>query len=168
MATHRIPILNHSIDLDAGGDVFFEPYSIESTNRNGMILKFNNSGARDMIRGHFEIPQNWVGTSLLGIVWSSATTANAMQWEFDYRAIGGSDTESFDQATFQRTLGLQTGAPEPSAAHERMTDTIAMTDADLAVGDTVQFEFGRDSGDANDTKAGTVWVIGLFFVYNDA
>ena len=130
MATHRISILNHSVDLDAGGDVFFEPYSIESTNRNGMILKFNNSGNRDMIRGHFAIPKNFVSAAKLIIVWSSATIANAWQMEFDYRAVGGNDAESLDQATFQRTLGLQTTSGAPSAAHERMEDEIAMTDAD--------------------------------------
>ncbi len=160
-----LPILNHSVDLDAGGNVFFEPYSIESVNRKGQILKFNNSGARDMIRGHFEIPTDFVSGAKLLIVWSSAIVANALQWELDYRSVGGSDTESMDQATFQQTLGLTTGAGEPSVAHERMTDEIPMTDADLAADDTCQFEFGRDSGDAADTKAGPAWIVGLFFKY---
>ena len=166
MATQTKALLNHSVDLDTGGNVFFEPYSIESTNRNGEILKFNNSGARDMIRGHFRIPDEFVSGARVKWTWSSAVVASDVRFEYDYRSVGGSDAESMDQASFQRTLTELTTAGEPSAAHERMTDQIDMTDADLAAGDTVQYEFGRDS--SADGKAGPAWVFDLEFEYQDA
>lgn len=170
MATHRIEIFGWPTKPDSSGDVFFEPASIKGTNDffDGMVLVFNDSGADDEISGRFTVPQNYVGTANLVAVWT--TTATTGDWEigFAYRAVGGNDAESLDQATAQESLLSGNNDTAPSATDERMTFTISLTDGNFLAGDTVQFIFSREGADAGDTISAAIRVFGLFFEYDDA
>ena len=170
MATFRLPILGWATRPDASGDVFFEPQTIVGSNDffQEMVLTFNDSGNDDELFGRFNVPKNYVGTANLVIVWTSTAITNDVEWGFAYRAVGGNDAESLDQATAQEALLSGNNDVAPSAANERMEFTIALTDANFAADDTVQFIFSREGADAGDSIAAIVRVFDLFFEYDDA
>lgn len=168
MATHRLPILGANTVPDDSGDMFFEPYSIKATNDvwEYLVAIFNDSGTRIGLRGQFTVPQNYVGTAKIVPVWTSTATSGDVEFDFDYRAVGGNDTESLDQAGTQESVNQNDTAP--SAAHERMEAELALTSANISAGDTVQWEFFRDGTDGGDTMAAAAIVHDLLFEYADA
>ena len=168
MATHRLPILNSHTVPDTTGTAFFEPYTIKATNDvwGHLVLCLNDTAADHGIFGKFAIPQNYVDTANLVVVWTSTATVGDVEFDFMYRAVGGNDCESLDRAGNQEDVNSNDTAP--SAAHERMEITIALTDGNFAAGDTVEFFFSRDGTDGGDTIAAAVLIFGLFFEFNDA
>lgn len=167
MTTYRLPILGWATLPDSTGTCFFEPYSIKATNdvwKHGVFI-FNDTAARHGLYGLFDVPQNYTDTANLVIVWTSTAVANDVEWDLDYRAVGGNDIESLDQAGTQESVNTNDTAP--SAANERMEITIALTDGNFAAGDTVEFFFARDGTDAGDTMAAAAMLFGLFFEYDD-
>lgn len=170
MATHDISILGWNTLPDSAGNVFFEPYSVKATNDAfpQIVVVFNETALKQGIYGAFPIPQNYVGTPLIVIVWTSTAITGTCVWDFDYRAVGGNDTESLDQATVQENVTVSDVAP--GAANRRLEVTVALTAGNLAAGDTVEFELSRDGTDAADTLAGAAAAIlhDVLFRYNDA
>ena len=166
MATHRVPIITWAFVPNAAG-VFFEPYPIKATNDvwDRMVLIFNDTATRDGGAGGFTVPKNYVGTAKIIVVWTSTAVTGNVIWDFDYRAVGGDDTESLDQAGTQESVTVTDAAP--SAANERMEASMTLTAANLAVDDEVTFELFRD-GAAADTIAAAVIVFALLFEYSDA
>ena len=168
MAIHRISILGANTVPDDSGDVFFEPYSIKATNDVWKYLVgiFNDSGTRIGLRGKFNVPKNYVGTAKIIAVWTGTAITGDVENDFDYRAVGGNDTESFDQTGTQESVNQNDTAP--SAVNERMENILTLTSANLAADDTVQFEFFRDGTDAGDTMAAAQILHDLLFQYDDA
>lgn len=115
------------------------------------------------LNGGFTIPKDYVGSATLVIVWTSTITTGDVVWDFEYRAVGGDDSESLDQAGTQESVSVTDTAP--SAANERMEATIALTSANFAVDDEVEFYFARDGTDAADTMAGAAMLFSLIFQY---
>lgn len=167
MATHRIPILGWKTVPDTSGNVFFEPYTIKATNDvwGYLVAVFSDTATRIGLRGSFDVPQNYVGTAKIIIHWTTTATSGDVEWDFDYRAIGGDDTESLDQAGTQESVNQNDTAP--SATDERMTATLTLTAGNFAAGDTVQFELFRDGTDAGDTIAAAVTAHEVLFEYAD-
>jgi len=168
MATLRLPILGFGSLPDSSGDVFFEPYSVKATNNvwDRLVLIFNDTATRIGIAGGFQVPQNYVGTAKIIIEWTSTATTGDVEWDFDYRAVGGDDTESLDQATAQESVNQNDTAP--SAVNEKMTASLTLTSGNFAIGDEVEFELFRDGTDAGDTMAAAAIVFGVYFEYADA
>lgn len=173
MTTHKIPIIDWSAQPDATGECWFEPFSILATNDvwKHTIVRFgSNNAAAPTVRhgfyGTFDVPENYVGSPVLVIDWSSTLTTNDIVWDFEYRAVGGNDTESLDQAGTQESVTVTDTAP--SAALERQEVTIALTAGNFAAGDTVEYYFARDGADAADTLAGSGIGVRLKFQYADA
>jgi len=168
MATHRIGILGWNTAPDAGGQVFFEAYNVKATNDifRHLALIFNNSGATNGIYGAFVVPANYVGSPVFKLYWTSTAITGNIKMDLDYRAIGGNDTESLDQATFQENLTVTDTAP--SAVNERMEATMAATAGNFAADDIVEFFLTRESGNAADTMAAAVQIHGFTFEYSDA
>jgi len=170
MATHRIPILGAHTNPDATGRAFFEPYSIKATNDlfKHLVLVLNNPGASEAhgVYGTFEVPANFVSGAKIKFRWTTTAITGNVKFDFDYRAVGGNDTESLDQATFQEALTVTDAAP--SATDERMEAEVTLTDANLAAGDIVEFYFTREDGAGVDTIAAAVTVHSLMFEYADA
>jgi hypothetical protein len=160
-------MLGHPTNPDPAGTVHFEPYSILATND---VWKFlvpilPDDGTRTMIHGHFNVPADYVDTASFVIVWTAIAIAGDIEIDFEYRAVGGDDIESLDQAGTQESVNDNDTAP--SAVNERMEHTIALTDGNFSVGDTVEFAGGRDGTDVGDTMAASVIVIDYFFQYDD-
>lgn len=168
MATHRIPILGYNTIPDSSGGVFFEPYTIKATNDNfgHIVLVFNNSNATEGIYGAFVVPANYSGSPVFKIYWTTTATTGNIKLDLDYRAIGGDDTESLDQSSFQENLTVTDGAP--SATDERMEATMSATAGNLAADDIVEFYLTRESDNGSDTLAAAITVHAVVFQYADA
>lgn len=168
MATHRIPILGWGSLPDTSGDVFFEPYPIKATNDvfGRLVLIFQDTATRIGIHGGFTVPKNYVGTPKIIVVWTSTATSGDVEWDFDYRAVGGDNTESLDQATVQEAVNLNDTAP--GAAHRRLEVGLTLTAGNFAIDDEVEFQLFRDGTDAGDTMAAAAIVFNVLFEYTDA
>lgn len=168
MATHRISIFGWSTVPDTSGDVFFEPYDVKATNDvwDYLVAIFNDTATRLGLRGKFDVPQNYVGSAKIIVHWTATATTSDVEWDFDYRAVGGDDAESLDQTGTQESVNVADTAP--SAVNERMTATLSLTSTNIVAGDTVQFELFRDGTDAGDTMAAAAIVHDVLFEYADA
>ena len=167
MATHRIPILGWGTVPDTSGSVFFEPYNVKATNDvwDRLVCVFNDTATRLGLAGGFTVPKNYVGAPQIVVVWTATATTGNVVWDFDYRAVGGNDTESLDQAGTQEAVTVTDAAP--GAANRRLEATMALTAANLAIDDEVEFEVFRD-GAAADTMAAAAIVFAVLFEYTDA
>jgi hypothetical protein len=172
MATHRIPILGFATRPDDSGEAFFEPEDLNfGTNdlAKQFVLALGSALAaqptvKHGVYGAFEVPKNYVGTAVVGIIWAATLTTGDVVFDFDYRAI--TDDESLDPSTWQESVTATKTAD--ATARERDTVTINLTGTNFAVDDTVLFFLGRDGADANDTMAGRAYVFGAFLQYADA
>lgn len=166
--TRRVPILNSPFTNPASnGECFFEPYTIKATNDNWapLVLVCNDTSTRDGIYGLFHVPQDYSDGADIVFDWTATATSGDVEFDFDYRCIGGNDAESYDQATAQETVNSNDTAP--SAVNERMEVTIALTDGNLSAGDTCEFFAVRDGTDAGDTMSAAVIIFGIYFEYDN-
>jgi hypothetical protein len=170
MATIRKSILGANTVLDAVGDSYFEPYNILATNDifRHLILRMGaNNAAAPTVKsgayGAFLVPQDFASGATIYIYWTSTLTSGDAVFDFDYRAVGGNDSESLDQTTFQESVSVTDTAP--SATNELMQASVSLTSSNLAAGDLVEFYFARDGTDAADTLAGSALVHHLVFEY---
>ena len=144
MATHRIPILGWGTIPDSSGNVFFEPYNIKATNDvwDRLVCIFNDTSTRLGLAGGFTIPKNYIGAAKLIIVWTSTAITGDVEWDCDYRAVGGDNSESLDQTGTQESVNLNDTAP--TAANNRLECSITLTAGNFAVDDEVEFELFTD------------------------
>lgn len=170
MATRRISILTGTTKPDNVGNVFQEPYDILATNDvwQPLVWVFLDSVLRDALHGSCEVPLNYAGTGTAQIIviWTAAATTGNVVWDFDYRAVGGNDTESLDQATEQESVTATDAAP--SAIHERLEAPMTITTANLAAGDTLVFKVCRDGTDGAETMAASAILWDVLLVYEDS
>lgn len=168
MATKRISILNHTLVPDSTGEVSFDALDTHGTNDQWkhLVLAFQDTANRHGVYGCFRVPDDYVGTAKVEVLWTSGAVTGDVEWDFDYRAVGGDDTESLDQTGTQESVNVNDTAP--SAVFERMVIEVALTSANLAAGDLVEFFFVRDGTDAGDTMADEALVFDVLFQYSDA
>ena len=168
MATHRIPILGFATVPDNTGECYQHPYSegagVVNAIGDPMPFWFENTANRHGFGGVFSVPQNYSSAANLIVIWTCNPTSGSVEWDFDYIAVGGNDTEDLD-GTLDESVNAADVAP--SAAHERLEISISLTDGNFAAGDTVLFLFARDGTDAGDTLAGDAFLFGLEFEYSD-
>ena len=164
MATHRINILGAMTLPDTSGEVYFQPYSVVDTGAvvDPMVLMFNDSGTVDGVRGVFQVPQNYVGSPVLRIVWTADATSGTCV--FDWSVLPRSGTEDMGAAAARTTETDST--TKSSTAFARETNDITLTAGDYAAGDTVLFELFRDT--ITDTMAADCAVFEVLFEYADA
>lgn len=172
MTTFRKSILGHNTVPDTSGNVFQEPYTILASNDvwGYLIWRFGSSNAaapttRFGLRGQFAVPKNYVGSPKIIVVWTATVTTGDVVYDFDYRAVGGNDTESLDQAGTQESVTVTDTAP--GAANRRLEAQLTLTAGNLAIDDTLQFELFRDGTDAADTMAASGIVHDVLFEWTD-
>lgn len=167
MATHRLSILGFGCRPE-NSNVFPEPYDVKATNDvwKRMVWIFNDTATRDPLHGGFTVPKNYVGSAALVISWTSTATSGDVEWDFDYRAVSGNDTESLDQAGNQESVNSNDTAP--GAANRRLEFTINLTSGNFAADDEVEFLIARDGTDGGDTMAAAAIVFDVMFQYADA
>jgi hypothetical protein len=167
MATLRIPILGFSTVPDTSGNVFFESYTVKATNDvwERLVVVFNDTANRMGLNGGFTVPKNYVGGAKFIVVWTSTATSGDVEWDVDYRAVGGDDTESLDQTSNQESLNQNDTAP--TAAHRRLECSLTATAANFVADDEVEFELFRDGTDGGDTMAAAAMVFAVLFEYTN-
>lgn len=169
MATHRIDILGALTKFDSSGEVYIEPFTAAGVNDqfDHYVLVMNDDDSNKVgVSGVFEVPQNYVDNAAIIVVWTANVTSNDAVFDFDYRAVGGNDTESLDQASYQESATVTDTAP--SAVHERLEASISLTAGNLAAGDTVEFKLSVDGANANCTISDKCLIYGILFEYTDA
>ena len=167
MSTRRKDLAFNGSVRPATGDPYFAPYKlVNSASLQDPMVLVMLSAVVTVILGQIRIPEDYVGTPVLSIVWTSETTANTVDFKFRHRTIAGSDIELLDISTSPTELedtSVNNGGP--SAASERMLDTITLTSTDLAAGETLYYEFERDG--VTDDKADDITIWHLDFQYSD-
>lgn len=168
MATHTPSILGANTVPDTSGSVFMIPYDTLATNDvwKFLVWVFADTATRIGLRGLFRVPPDYVGTAKIIVEWTSTATSGDVEWDFDYRAVGGNDTESMDQAGTQESVNNNDTAP--TAANRKLSAELTLTSANLAAGDLVEFELFRDGTDVGDTMAAAAIMFGAYFSYSDA
>ena len=163
MPTQRIPVLGPMTIPDSSSEVFFEPYDVADTGAVvvPLVVAFNNSGTRDGLRGSFRVPENYVDTANLLVVWTANATSGTVAW--DWAVLTRSGAEDMGAAA---TRTSETVVPtKGGTAFTREEATITLTDTDYVAGDEVLFEMFRDT--ITDTMAAKAVVFGVYFEYSD-
>jgi len=147
--------------------VFPQPFAISQSNDRYAQLTwvFTDTSTKLSLGGNFQVPKNYVGTANLVLVWTATATSGNVVWDFDYKAVSGNDAESLDPSSDDQNATGTDAAPGTTLY--RMEFTIALTDGNFAVDDTIQFNLSRD-GAAADTMAAAAILIDAFFEYADA
>jgi len=169
VAVHQWPILGFATLPDPAGAAYFEPaaLNLQSNDRfPHLVAVFPDTANREKLGGTFRVPQNYVGTPKIGLVWATTATVGNARWEFDYKAIA--DGESSDPSADDETVGSTVAAPG-TARLEKITE-IALTGANFSPGDEVQFVIARDGAEAGpaDTIAASVYLKAAYFSFADA
>lgn len=167
MATKHLPIALGW--PDTSGNVTFEPAAVnlQANDRYPFdVAAFADTSTRDTLGVLFRVPQDYVGTAKIGIVWATVPTSGNARLEFDYTAIA--DGESSDPSADQESVAATVAAPG-TARLIKVTE-IALTGSNFAPGDLVQGRIARDGAEAGplDTIAGVVYVLAAYFSYVDA
>jgi hypothetical protein len=164
MATHRISILGFATMPDSSGNAWAEPASLTQTNDfyPGIVLRFKDTATKVSVGGRFEVPNNYVGTASVEVIWTTTATSGNAIWDFDYRAIATG--ESLDPTTHQESVTVTTAAPGTS--QNLVRSSMSLTSSNLVAQDQVQFIASRD-GASSDTIAADLIVYDIIFVYSD-
>lgn len=163
--TYRTPLFGYNTIPDTSGNVFFESYPAKATNdffKHGDWV-YNDTSTDDCVYGVFDVPGNFVSGAVFRFVWTSTATSGNVVWGVAYRTVGGDDTTSLDQATAEETLSVTDAAP--TATDRRLTPGVAATDANFAVGETVEFKVCRNGTSGSDTMAAAAQLFNAYFEY---
>lgn len=167
MATHRIPILGWATMPDNSGSVYPElmgtNFAVNNLSKHQLWV-FANTAAAMELYGLFQVPQNYVGTAKVVLVWGTTATTGACVWDFDYDAAA--DAETLDPAAADESV--TSTVTVPGTARLAKVTSINLTSANFAVGDTVQYIIRREGADAGDTLAASAYLLGAYFEYADA
>lgn len=170
MATVELKIINATARPDTSGNVFFEPSGVKDTNdlHPRMVLVFKDTATRLVLNGSFKVPPNYVGNPKIKGRWKTSAITGSARWEFDYKAIANG--ESADPSANDESVAHRQAAPATAALYAEFE--MALTAANLAVGDVVQFALVRDGAEASpndDTIAADVVVepSSVVFEYSD-
>jgi hypothetical protein len=151
---------------DDTGEVFFEPFAVSGTNdRYGeLALIFSDPSTRIGVGTAFRVPDNYVGTPKITILWSANATTGTAVWDVAYTSIDAGETSdpNSDQETVTTTVAV------PGTAFYVSETQLALTAGNFAAGDLVKLGIFRDGTDASDTLSAKAIVQGLFFEYADA
>jgi len=166
MATHELPIIGPTTLPELG--VFFDRVGnqIAAANEigNQLAIVMADGGSDVGFYGSFNVPQNYVGTSIIvakGIL-DGAMSSNTLQ--FGIKGITKDDNEAADAAYCAEDTGNTTDDHADEDLFEVIITLSNLTG--FAVGDTVFFYFYIDAS-GND-YTGNVLLTDLLFRYADA
>lgn len=166
MATHLIPLIGSAALPDSSGSVFFEPSEIKDSNDRykHTVLIFDDVSLKIGISTRVRVPQNYVGTPVVVVVWKATATSGAVVWDVEYTSVA--NAESLDPSSDQEAVTAATTTN--GTARTRQETTLALTAANLAVGDELLLKLSRDGADAADTMAAAAIVEAVYLRYADA
>lgn len=154
LATVMFPIINELAMPDNSGNVTFQPYTILAATGADLwahsVIVFADISATDsVLHGRIRIPQDFVSGAEICTAWTSTIITGDVIWGFSYRSTGG--TGSLDGGTVEQTVTFA-ASTAPGTAQNRVEPTcMALTDANIAVGDIFQFRASRNGTSVSDT-----------------
>lgn len=164
--THNLPILGGATNPRA--NVSWEPGHLNLNTVNarfqGGLWLFPDTATRDKLDGEFRVPGNYVGTGLFVARFACVQTSGNVLFKLNYKAIA--DAEAGDPSTDDEDLSFGSVAV-PGTARLDKEITVSATSANFVVGDRVPFSISRDGVNESSGVAGTVYLKGLWFRYND-
>lgn len=168
MTVFHQPILGAGTFPDTSGNVWAEPAALnfQSNDRYPeQVFVFSDTSTRDTLGGAFRVPQNYVGTPKIGLVWGTTVTSGNVRWEFDYTAVA--DGESADPSADQESVASTVAVP--GTARLLKVTEIALTAANFSPGDLVLCAIARDGAEAGplDTAADSVYLLSAYFSFTD-
>jgi hypothetical protein len=169
MAIHRLDILGAPTLPDTSGNVYAEPAAVnfQANDRYpNLVFVFADTATRDTLGFAFQVPQNYVGTPKIGLIWATTATTGDAQWEVDLTSIA--DGESGDPSADQEAITATVAAPG-TARLLKFTE-LTFTGSTFAAGDWVMGRIARDGAAAGplDTIAASLYLLGAFFSFADA
>lgn len=165
MATHRLFIPAIAFLPDTSGNVYAKPSSVNDTNDfyPHEVLAFADSGTKIGASTSFLIPDNYVGTPKLQIIWKATATSGAVVWDVDFSSKAVNETLDPAAADESETVTTTTDG----TALDRNESEVTPTGSTFAVEDLVFVKLSRDGADGSDTMAADALVEGVVFEYSD-
>lgn len=169
MATLKINILGAATLPDTSGNVYAEPAAVNfqaNDHYPNLVFVFKDTSTRDTLGFAFHVPQNYVGTPKVGLIWATTANSGNVRLETDLTAIA--DGESGDPSADQESIAATVAVPG-TARLIKVTE-LAFTAGNFAAADWVQGRIARDGAEAGplDTLAASLYLLGAYFSYTDA
>lgn len=163
MATFQLDIGPEGWKPDTSGGVSHQPYSVfdTATVLDPNVLCFNNSSAVEGATRSFIVPQNYVGSPKLIVLWNANATTGTGTIDLTY--LNRTDAEDMGAAA-QSTSDTTTTTTDGTAFGLNTTE-LSLTAGNFAAGDVSMFEVFRDS--VTDSLAATMLVHKIIFEYAD-
>lgn len=169
MAQKYVSILGPNVLPDTQGFCFPTAFDVLASNDlfKNLVWDFvdPSSGSIFGFYGQFTIPNDWVSGATIVPVWTTINTTGNARWKFSYRVVGGDDTTSLDQATFQESAFVTDAAP--SAAFRRLVPVLTLTGSNFSANATCEYYFTRDNSGGTDTISAAAVLFDLLFQYSD-
>jgi len=167
VATHRVPLLGSTTLPDSSGSVIWTPWDVIGSNDvwKYAVWNFKDTATDIGLYSTVYLPANYVGSAKVGYIWTASPTSGNVLWGFEYRAIGGDNSESLDQSGTQEDVTVQDAAP--GAAFRRLEVTVNLTSGNLAAGDLIQCRIYRDGTSIADDLAGDAYLHFAYLEYSD-
>lgn len=168
MATHKIGILGAATLPDNSGNVYAEPAAVNlqaNDHYPNIVFVFRDTSTRDTLGFAFQVPQNYVGTPKIGLIWATTATSGNARLEADITAIA--DGESGDPSADQESIAATVAVPG-TARLIKVTE-LAFTGSNFAAGDWVQGRIARDGAESGplDTLAASLYLLTAYYSYAD-
>lgn len=166
MATFKFSVLGPNLRPDTSGNVYQLSYDLVDTGAviSPFVWVFAQGTTKDGLRGEFIIPQDYVGTAKMTVLWVANATSGAAVFDLSY--LARTDAEDMGAAATDTTDTVTTTTD--ATAFGLNTSTMTLTAGDFAAGDIVVYELFRDQVDAADTlTANDVAVFDVLFEYAD-
>ena len=167
MATHQISMLNGSTFPDNSGDVFQQPYSIIDTATiiDPLVWVFADSGNDDNLYGRVLVPQNYVGSPKVIIIWNAVPVTN--EAVFDLWILSRGDNED-PGAAADHTNDTVTTTVAGTTFFINTSTFATMSATDIVKGEQFYWSIQRQGADANDDLADALMIHDLILEYADA
>lgn len=163
--TFRISILAWAALPDTSGNVWLEPAALTQTNDRyaQLVARFKDTSTKDSLGIRFPVPNNYVGSPVIEIIWTTTATSGNAIWTCDYSAAA--KTASLDPSADEESLTVTTAAP--GSSQTGVASRMSATAADIAANDIFQGKISRN-GAGSDTIAADLVIYDIIFEYADA
>lgn len=149
---------------DTSGNIWAEPASITQTNDlyPQMIWRYKDSGTKISVGFRFIVPNDYAGSPVFGLVWTSTATSGDVVWDLDY--VCAARTATLDPAATEEVLTVTSTAP--GSSQTGVNPTMSATAANLSAGQVIMGSLSRDGASGSDTMAADAALYGFYFQYS--
>lgn len=158
---------NWSIMPDSSGNTFLEPASIKQTNDryNSVRILEKDSSTKTGIGLTFIVPSDFVSSPSIGIVWgSNATSGNNVVFDCDY-TCGSLSGTTLDPSADEENLTVTTA--DSTTSQMSVISEMAITAANIGASQLFQCNISRDGANGSDTLASDIYIVAIYFKYNN-